>query len=451
MAQSRLTLNIQCQYVADWGKTLDFLRKLDPIAVVACIDNMNALNRVLEIQQALPLAKIIGRFVFPSDGAMHLKPQAAGDTRQWIVSPGDALNAWGELGTHGRTLYLLNEPLANGAIQEDIGRLVQWMIETIGLATSRGISLCCANFGVGHPALLPSGEYDARFDDVLTILSKQRDLHSLGIHVYQPADTFTRLDGIIKRCKALGIKPPRIHITEAGFDAGSGGDSLNGYKSRGYSGSQFAAFQVDKIKNVYSPYIADDNLQSVATFCWGNDASWKNFNVETDPDWQTTILDAQSKGLLSVTKLITKPFLMPIPKPIDASLPTRIRVKNTEINVRSGYGTDYTKAGVLKASDEVTLFQTPFKQGTTGQVWRWVDIDDKFGGWVSSDALSYEIIPPPVATPPPVISLPPPPPLASVYLMTAAERAEMLGHLLALSNLLIGLQETKPTQLDHAA
>ena len=143
------------------------------------------------------------------------------------------------------------------------------MLEAINLANERGISLCIANFGVGHPALLGNGEYDARFDDVLTLLSKHRDKHSLGIHVYQPADTFTRLDGLVKRCKSLGITPPRVHITESGFDVGSAGDTYNGYRSRGYSGSQFAAFQIDKLKNVYSSYITDDVLQSVATFCWG--------------------------------------------------------------------------------------------------------------------------------------------------------------------------------------
>lgn len=395
---SRLTINVMPQYVANWAKVWGFLRLLEPVAVVVGIDDMKAANRVYELQSALPNTLIIGRYIFSQDGGMHLKPD---DSRKYIVSPLDALSSWGDLGKGGRMLYLLNEPQANGALQDDIARLSAWMLEAISLASERGIRLCIGNFGVGHPMLMGNGEYDARFDDVLTALSKTRDSHALGMHVYQPADTLTRLEGLIKRCKTLGIQPPRVHITEAGFDAGSGSDPLNGYRSRGYSGTQFGLFQVDKVKNVYSPYMTDDVLQSVATFCWGNDASWKNFNVESDTDWQATVLDAANKGYLSVTtKAVTKPFLTPMPKPTDAASPTRVRVTNTvNVNLRSGASTDYQTAGSLKKGDEITLYQTPFKQATNGQVWRWVDVSETIGGWVCSDVLTYEAITPPAEIP----------------------------------------------------
>jgi hypothetical protein len=456
--QSRLTINCMPQYSADFGKLTAFLRSLDPSAIVVSIDSMNAANRVYELQKALPNAKIIARYVFPQDGGMHTKPQAAGDLRKYVVSPLDAINAWGDLGRDGRMLYLANEPQANGATQDDIGRLSAWLLESIAIAGDRGISLCVANFGVGHPALMGNGEYDARFDDVLTALSKNRERHALGMHVYQPADTFTRLDGLIKRCKTLDITPPRVHITEAGFDAGSGGDALNGYRSRGFSGQQFAAFMVDKVKNVYAPYIADDVLQSVAVFCWGGGASWKNFDVESDIDWQTTILDAANKGLLSVpSKPVTKPFLTPVPMPTDAGSAIRIRVTNTQgINLRSGPSTDYQTAGSLENGHEVTLYQVPFKQASNGQLWRWVSVDEKLGGWVNSDALTYVAVvvaPPPVIplpapaeTPPPVV-IPDVPPLPlptaeTFYLMSADDRAKMLTYLIGMTNILIGLQET---------
>lgn len=443
---SRLTVNCLPQYSADYGKLTVFLRSLDPSAIVISIDSMNAANRVYELQQTLPKAQVIARYVFPQDGGMHTKPQAANDTRKYVVSPLDAINAWGNLGNGGRMLYLANEPQANGALQDDIARLSAWTLEAINLANERNIRLCVLNFGVGHPALMGSGEYDARFDDVLTALSKNRDQHALGMHVYQPADTFTLLDGLIKRCKTLGITPPRVYITEAGFDAGSGGDALNGYRSRGFSGQQFAAFMVDKVKNVYAPYIADDVLQSVAVFCWGGEHSWHNFNVETDTDWQTTILDAANKGLLSVpSKPVTKPFLTPVPMPTDAGSAIRVRVTNTlGINLRSGHSTDYQTAGSLNKGDEVTLYQVPFKQASNGQVWRWVSVNDTLGGWCCTDVLTYEVV---VIAPPPVIPLPPPAPeplptAGMLYTMTSEQRAALLGHLLAITNLLIGLQES---------
>jgi len=418
VSQSRQTINIQCQYVADWGKTLDFLRKLDPVAVVACIDSMNAKNRVFELQQALPNTRVIGRFVFGNDGGMHLKPLAAGDNREYVVSPTDALNAWGELGKDGRTLYLLNEPQANGALQDDISRLVRWMLEALNIATERGISLCIANFGVGHPALMGNGEYDARFDDVLNMLSKRRDTHSLGMHVYQPADTFTRLDGLIKRCKSLGITPPRVHITEAGFDAASGGDALNGYKSRGYSGSQFAAFQIDKLKNVYSAYIVDDVLQSVATFCWGNDASWKAFNVENDTDWQSTILTAKDAGNLTFTKKSTAPLTQPDYEPIAFTVGNKYTLQsadNARTKVRTApiVSTD-NQIGLLDDKTIVKLYEV---QQLGIDYWYRLSTDTIQSGWISGrggmigfipylEQSPVIVLPTPPANPPPVAGKP---------------------------------------------
>lgn len=405
MTQSRLTINLQCQYVRDWGATLDFLRKLQPVAVIACIDNMDARNRVYEVQQALPNALTIGRFIYSNDGGMHTKPQTNND--EYVVSPVNALNVWGELGKDGRMLYLMNEPMLNGANDENMARLSRWLVESIQIASERGIRLLVGNFGVGHPALSGYGEYDQRLDDVLRAISAHRDTVALGIHLYAPADTYTRIDGLIKRCKTLGIDVPHVHIGEFGFDAGSGGDPLSGYKSRGISGAQFATWCVDKVKNVYNQYITDDIVQSVAVFCWGNEASWKPFNVETDADWQATILDAASKGLLSVpSKPTTKPFITPVPMPTDAAGSIRIRVKNVQINVRSGNGTEYQDAGDLKAGQEVTLYRFPVKRDTQGLNWQWVDITDKLGGWVCTSVLQFERVEPPVIVDVPPVSDP---------------------------------------------
>jgi len=435
MTLSRLTLNIQCSYVQDWGRTLEFARKLDPVAIIACIDNMSAKNRVIELQQALPHAQVIGRYIFPQDGGMHLKPQAVGDTRQWIVSPEDALNTWGELGKDGRMLYLLNEPLVNGASDGDMARLSSWLIEAITLASERNIKLLVGNFGVGHPALASNNEYDPRLDDVLKAITAHRDNVALGIHLYAPADTYTRIDGLIKRCKTLAIEPPKIHVSEFGFDAGSGGDALNGYKSRGISGVQFATWATDKIKNVYNHYFADDILQSVAVFCWGSEASWKPFNVETDLAWQATILDAASKGLLSVpTKPTTKPFMTPVPKPPTAAGALKIRVKNAVINVRSGNGTEYQASGELKTGQEVTLYGFPVKKDTQGLNWQWIDIDEVLGGWVCTSVLQWEKVDPPVIILPPITT-------ETVYTLTSEQRARALALLSELSSIFMTAQE----------
>ena len=411
MSQSRLTVNVQASYAADFGKLLSFLKSLDPVAVVVCIDNMSAINRVKEIQQALPAAKIIGRYVFEQDGGMHLQPQAAGDMRKYIVSPLDAINAWQELGREGRMLYLLNEPQANGASQENIKRLSDWMLEAIKIASERGISLVLGNFGVGHPALLGNGEYDARFDDVLTALSKNRDTVALGMHVYQPADTFTRLDGMVKRCKMLGIKPPRVHITEAGFDAGSADDMLNGYKSRGFSGAQFAGFLIDKLKNVYSPYIADDVLQSIAVFCWGNEASWKNFNVENDIDWQSTVLDAATKGTLSMA---TKPLPpMYTVDPVTVGMKYKVNTPLDYIRLHTAPLVEATEVTKIYSGAIVTVVGETL--AAQGQYWREVMTADGKRGFFSMQdghvgmiyAPDVVITPAPEPAPPVIVTTPP--------------------------------------------
>jgi uncharacterized protein YraI len=120
-------------------------------------------------------------------------------------------------------------------------------------------------------------------------------------------------------------------------------------------------------------------------------------------------LEANTQGKLEPVP--TKPFLTPVSKPADAASAIKIRVKNAEINVRSGPSTDYTKADILSAGDEVTLYQTPFKQDKSGGVWRWVDISTALGGWVCTDVLSYVEIMPPVI-------LPPPTPPATTYTVT---------------------------------
>lgn len=305
--QSRLTINIQVSYVSNWQHTLDFLRKLNPFAVVACIDNMSNIGRIDEIATNLPDAKIIGRFIFNGDGGMHLKPQAPGDNRQYIVSPTDALNAWGALGKgKNRMLYFANEPQVTGAAVDNIARHVAHTSETIQLATQRGIALVIGNYGIGQH-LTPA------FDAVLHLLSVHSDIHALGIHCYAPADLTEGLDTIGERCRVLGIKMPKTHITEFGYDASNGSDPLNGYKSRNISGIQYATWQKNCIQNVYSYYLNNGILQSVATFTWGNDASWKAFNVETDIDWQATILDYATKGLLDISPTPPPPVVTPPP------------------------------------------------------------------------------------------------------------------------------------------
>lgn len=424
MAQSRLTLNVNCQYVKDWTKTLAFLKRLDPVAVVAVIDDMASRNRIYEIKQALPNAKITGRCVIvvkdngqekQLDGSMHLQPQGAGDTRHYIVSPVSFIDAYGELGRNGLRLAYMNEPQATNASQENIARMVQHMIETIAYANETNTSLEVGGFGVGHPMILPSGQLDARFDDVLTLVSKHRDRHVLAIHLYAPVDTFKMIDAIIARCKALGIKPCRIVVSEFGFDTSGSGDPLNGYKSRGYTGEQFADWCTDKIKNLFQPYIAEGILEYVAVFGWGYDASFPHFDTETDLGWQGRIIEAKDAGKLTINAQATTP-LTPNYTPVEFVAGKQYKVVAGALrNLRGQPSTGTTEiVGKVSGGDVVTALEqkivgadywwkitktvTSPETGTTATI----------TGWLSHDNQSVKFIrePEPVDDPPPV-ALPP--------------------------------------------
>lgn len=318
MSQSRLTINCLPQYATDMGKLLDFLHKLDPVAVVVVIDNMSAKGLVQQIQAAVPKARVIARCIIvvhdggvqkELDGGMHLAPQAPGDTNHYIVSPDNFLNTWHELGENGLILSYFNEPTIAKASDGDIARQVAHMVETITKATTRSISLCVGNWGAGH-FLTPA------FDDVLRLLSQYRQ-HALGIHVYSPIDSTKALDTIVNRCADLSIPVPNIHITEFGFDSANG-SKANGYKSQGYNGGDFAVWETQKLTVDYRGYFMGHGLQSVATFVWGGEASWKSYNVENDTQWQNVILSNQAK--LSIYPVIAPPVTPPTVPSVTISL-----------------------------------------------------------------------------------------------------------------------------------
>ncbi len=451
MTQSRLTININIQYCKDWGATLRFLRALDPVAVVAVIDTLSAKPRVLELKAALPHAKIIVRCIIvvedgkQLDGAMHTKPQ---DDNYWLVSPGNFLDKYGELGQGGLSLSYFNEPQTSDASDENIRRQVQHMIETLGLAIQRGISLVVGNWGVGQAPDWAG----ARFDDVLTLISRHPELFAAGLHLYAPLDTFNALDGLIARAKAISIPKVPVIISEFGFDTDGNANGLNGYKSRSYSGVQFAGWCIDKVKNVYSPYVQSGVLEAVAVFGWGYAASFPNFDIETDTDFQATILDAASKGLLSVTT--TPPTVIPQPKP--AYVPSTFTSGDKyTLQSKGSERTNVHSSPLVAVDNNIKLVEDKIvvKAIEVRQVaydyWYRFSCDNPLiaDGWVSGrggDLTWTPFIEQPAPVPIPPVIIPDVPPItaATVYLMTADERGQLLGWLLSMTNLLISLQES---------
>jgi hypothetical protein len=123
---------------------------------------------------------------------------------------------------------------------------------------------------------------------VLAALSKGRDLHTLGLHEYLPEPgRIGRFKAMIERCTMLGIQPPRMVVTEFGWD--SDGGSQNGYKSRGIDGADYAMKLIDLVETVYRPYVDDGTLLGLNVFSYGNSGSWANYDVENDVGFWDTI------------------------------------------------------------------------------------------------------------------------------------------------------------------
>lgn len=311
MTPSPLSINCKPYSVKDWPGCVSFLKQLDPTAVVVAIDQHDHFNRVLEVQQSLPGAKVIARFIDEiHDGAMHLQPQTTSD--KYIVSPKNQLDRIRSYGVNGRIAYFGNEPDTKAPI-DDLERLANHTCEAMDLAATRDydMSLCVLNLGIGHPRPV-DGYLPTWMHSILVTLNRHHNRHLLGIHVYLPMDILEFLKALKRTCtERLHIPIPRCVITEFGFDS-DGTNDLNGFKSRNITAENFARWCVDTCQDEFRPWLESGDLLGICTFIYGDDASWFNYNVETSTNkgevssaWRDTILKAKEAGELDIKPLDT--------------------------------------------------------------------------------------------------------------------------------------------------
>lgn len=411
MSLSIIGPNTPIRYLKAYQAHVDYWREVNPAYALAMVDKPDHAVYIQQYAEAMPNTMVVARIHHDIDGGFHTKPTGPNDTRYYIADPTAYHQAYGWLGqVKNIILNIMNEP--DGFSDDDtINRLVHWMVSYIGVATREKTKSLLFNWGDRQPRII-DGLMDGRFDIVLQLMSTHPELFYMGFHLYGPDVITEHLESYVKRCEKLGITPLRVIASEFGFDKTNG--QQNGYRSRGYSGGMYAAWQIEQVQHDLAPYIKSGVLVGLNVFQDGNSGGWDAFDVENNKDYKDEIKRAALAGELEPVP--TKPFLTPVSKPADAASAIKIRVKNAEINVRSGPSTDYTKADILSAGDEITLYQTPFKQDKSGGVWRWVDISTALGGWVCTDVLSYVDI-----TPPPPVILPPPPPPATTYTVTLTE------------------------------
>lgn len=456
--------NVALRYLKAYDAHVNYWQAVNPAYQLAFVDKADHAPYIQEYAAALNNSMIVARIHHDIDGGFHTKPSGPNDTRYYVSAPAEYHEAYGWLGRIDNViLNVMNEP-AGDSDNDTINRLVHWMVGYIGVAAREKTKSVLFNWGDRNPRII-DGLMDGRFDIVLQLMAAHPELFYFGMHLYGPDEITSHLESYVKRCEKLGITPLRVIVTEFGFDKTDG--KQNGYVSRGYSGGMYAAWQISQVQHELAPYIKSGLLVGLNVFQEGNSGGWEAFDIENDQGYKKELKRAALAGELEpVKKPVTKPFITPMPKPVDVMYPKRIRVTNVNgINLRSGASTDYQQAGELKKGDEVTLYDYPMRQASNKSAWRWVDVNETVGGWVCTDVLSYDsvVIPTPVVTTTPlpetpvVIILPPSDPTAPVsipsvfdqvpitaemaYMMTASERARALSLLGQLSDLFAGLQE----------
>jgi len=329
MPKSRVSLNIHAQVVKDNNRLMSHLKALDPTTVLV-LDG-KGLGR--DIKQVLPDCKVIIReFGSEGDDTIHLQ-----------MSPEEFLKQRAHL-AEGQQYYLYtsNEPGYDT-------KIIDWHVRLMELAAKERVPLVVGNFAVGIPR--PEDWPLAR--RMLELLDQHRDLFVLGLHEYGcgvmtsglvggapddpahpnyiiPDNWPTSVQGItqfhcgrfnflIQYCNSVGIRPPRVILTEHGMDdlsdikfwssqlkVRSGYLNVRGWKSltdqwaewyggRGWSPER-AYFE--QLKWVDEVVYRNSIVEGQCIFSWGHSSNmWEQFDIAEAFELQS-LLEQYAQGII---------------------------------------------------------------------------------------------------------------------------------------------------------
>jgi hypothetical protein len=326
---SRLSYNVHAQVVPDRNRLLKHLEKIKPAAVLV----MDGLGLCQEIKAMLPDTTVISR-IFPDEDI-----QNRATPENWFEHR--APHAEG-----GIYQYTSNEAGFSP-------NLIEWHERLLAMAIKHRVPLVIGNMSVGTPA----PEDWAAGKHLLGLLDQHRDLFIMGLHEYacgvitsgflgghpdnagvaphlvgqgrnligldqwpsrEEATSMTmfhcgRFKFLVNYCQSVGIKPPRIILTEHGFDdvsdikPWSGAlkmtppyTSIRGWKSaqdqwrdwyqaQGWS-PQRALFEqlAYADRNLYQ----GSSVEAQLLFCWGHSSDmWDQFDLANADEFQALLED----------------------------------------------------------------------------------------------------------------------------------------------------------------
>lgn len=413
MPLGRISLNIHAHGVRDRNALMSFLRQTDPVSVLV----MDGVNLAAEIKAELPSSIVIHR-TWP-DGDLHYRMSPI----QWLNQKAV------EIGTSDLWCYTTNEPAFNSD-------LLRWHIDLIreNAKRPRPLKLVILNLAVGNPE--PHQWREAL--ELLRLLHQYRSWCILGLHEYAvgvPTSDFGggnpsqadlirperwprgaamiaakppngamyhcgRFLVLNEICKANGITPPRIILTEHGFD--SIGDqeqwantllktspytSIRGWKSLQNQWSSWYPYWspertlFESMKYLSEELYRNTNVEAQLIFCWGwIDRQWEQYDVSEARVFQDMLID-YVKGL-SMSNPPTELFH---PKPVNAGTGELV-IAQVKSNVRAGRGTAYTVRYTTNVNEEFVIYKSTAQFDALKKYeWIWVEPTDskKFPGWVA--------------------------------------------------------------------
>jgi hypothetical protein len=468
--QSPICYNINAQGVRDKPRLLAHLERLNPAWVLV----MDGVGLAAEIKRLLPDCNVIHR-TWPDDGVPGA--QSAPITAQQVLDNeatfeafmvAQALDpnaeAWvaqrkAEFNGADLWAYTTNEPPATPA-------LFDWHVRAMDAARAAGLKLVVCNFAAGQP----NAADWPRAHEMLRLLAAYPEQFVMGLHEYGcafalsgapgfealiPTDKWPvnpralgplhhcgRFQFLMDYCRDQGMRPPRIVVTEAGFDdltdvaewrntlhvtppyAG-----IRGWKTLpdqwrtwwpGWTAERAYGEQLDYLWRAlyeYSP------VEALLLFTWSSAAKWEQFDVSEADDLQA-YLEARMSNVVDVNPGVSDPRWQPhTAKSAPAGTILRLNpsVASTAVTVLLGdVAVQHIPFDALTESEQARA-----KQG--GYTWQVLKVDQTQAvGWARGDVIT--LTPKPVQPPaPPPVEPPPDTYITAVQLQAVVDalRAEI--------------------------